>query len=183
MGNSLFDQLKNSGLVDEKKAKKAKQSQYKSIKQQSKKKKGSPAPVDEAALLAQEAQAKKVERDRMLNQQRKDAAEQKAVAAQIKQLIESNRVTERDGDVAYNFTDGSAVKRLHVSEQVHKSLSNGRLVIAKLGAGYELVPAAVADKIKQRDASCLIINDHKTEVMADEDDLYAAYKIPDDLMW
>jgi uncharacterized protein YaiL (DUF2058 family) len=181
MGNSLFDQLKKSGLVDEKKAKKVKHSQYKAKKQKSKK--DSPAQLDEAKMLAQKSREEKVERDRLLNQQKKEAAERKAVIAQIKQLIETNRVEDRDGEIAYNFTDANVVKRMYVSERVHKHLMSGRLAIAKLGEGYELIPIPVAEKIKLRDAKCIIRCDHSIEPALDEDDPYADYKIPDDLMW
>jgi len=181
MGNSLFDQLKKSGLVDDKKAKQVKQSQYKNKKQKSKK--GTPDPVDEATLRAQRLQAEKVEHDRLLNQQKKEEAERKAISAQITQLIETNRVTDSEGDIVFNFTDANVVKRLYVSEKVHKHLSSGRLAIAKLGEGYELVPTPVADKIKQRDSQRIISCDHSDVVGVNEEDPYAEYKIPDDLMW
>ena len=181
MANSLFDQLKKSGLVDKNKAQQVKHSQYKNNKQKSKK--GAAAELDDAKLLAQKAHAEKVERDRQLNQQRKEEAERRAIAAQIKQLIETNRIEDRDGEIVYNFTDANVVKRIHVSEQVHKHLSSGRLAIAKLGERYELVPAPVAEKIKQRDEQCIITSEHSAEPELDEDDPYADYKIPDDLMW
>ena len=181
MGNSLFEQLKKSGLVDDKKAKQVKQSQYKNTKQKSKK--GTVAQADEATLRAQQLQAEKVERDRLLNHEKKEEAERKAIAAQITQLIETNRVTDSEGDIAYNFTDSNVVKRLYISEKAHKHLSNGCLAIAKIGEGYELVPAPVADKIKQRDAQRIITCEHNAEVEINEEDPYAEYKIPDDLMW
>ena len=181
MGNSLFDQLKKSGLVDKSKAQKVKHSQYKNKKQ--KNKKGAAAEVNEAKLQAQKAQAEKVERDRQLNQQRKDEADRKAIAAQIKQLIETNRIEERDGDVVYNFADANVVKRIYVSELIHKHLTTGRLAIAKLGEGYELVPMPVAKKIKQRDEQSIIMCEQTNEPEPDDDDPYADYKIPDDLMW
>lgn len=181
MGNSLFDQLQKSGLVDKNKAKKVKQSQYKSKKKKSKK--GEAAELDEATLLSQKAHAEKVERDRQLNQQRKEQAERKAIAAQIKQLIETNRITDRDGDIVYNFTDGNVLKRIYVSEHVHKHITSGRLAIAKMGQSYELVPVPVAEKIKQRDEQCIIMCERSSELEVDEDDPYADYKIPDDLMW
>jgi len=181
MGNSLFDQLKKSGLVDKNKAQKVKHSQYKSKKQ--KNQKGAAAQVDEVKLLAKKAHAEKVERDRLLNQQHKEEAEHRAVAAQIKQLIESNRVEESNGDIVYNFTDANVVKRIHVSQQIHKYLTSGRLAIAKLGERYELVPMPVAEKIKQRDDKYIITFEHRFEPELDEDDPYADYKIPDDLMW
>ena len=183
MGNSLFDQLKKTGLVDKTSAQKVKRDQYKNKKQKTKK--GSAEQVDEVTLLAEKAQAKTVERDRQINKQKEQEAEHKAIAAQIIQLIETNRVEDRDGEVVYNFTDANVVKRIFVSERVHKHLMSGQLSIAKLGEWYELVPKPVAEKIKQRDPQCIINNVQSVETDHDQDkdDPYADYKIPDDLIW
>jgi len=181
MGNSLFEQLTKSGLVDEKKAKKAKHNQYKRKRQKSKK---NTAPQEaESALLAQKAHAEKVERDRQLNHLKKEKADRTAIAAQIKQLIEINRIEDSGGDLIYNFTDANVVKRIYISAQVYEHLMTGRLAIAKQGEGYELVPTPVADKIKQRDEYCIIKCEHSTEADLVEDDSYADYIIPDDLRW
>lgn len=181
MSSSLLEQLKKSGLVDKNKAQQLKNDQYKSQKRKGKK--GAPESLSEAQLLAQKAQAEKLERDRRLNQQKQEEARRKAIAAQIKQLIETNRVEERHGEIVYNFADADVVKRLYISEQIHKHLMSGRLAIAKLGETYELVPMAVAEKIKQRDPQCIILAEHGSEPEQDGDDPYADYKIPDDLMW
>ena len=185
MGNSLFDQLKKTGLVDKTRAQKVKRDQYKNKKQKAKK--GSVEQVDEVKILAEKTQAEKVERDRQINKQKEEEAERKAIAAQIIQLIETNRVEDRDGEIVYNFTDANVVKRLFVSERSHKHLMSGHLSIAKLGEGYELVPKPVAEKIEQRDAQCIISNEHSIEdsheQSQDLDDPYADYKIPDDLIW
>ena len=109
MGNSLLEQLKKSGLVDKTKAQKLKHSQYKSKKQKAKK--GSPEQLDEAKLLAQKAHAEKVERDRQISQQQNEELERKAIATQIKQLIETNRVENCTGDIVYNFTDANVPNR------------------------------------------------------------------------
>lgn len=181
MSNSLLDQLKKSGLVDKSTAQKSKHDQYKNKKQKAKK--GAAAAPDEATILANKAHAEKVERDRQLNQQQKKAAEQAAIAAQIKQLIETNRVNEYDGDIAYNFTDEKIIRRIYVSEKIRKHLISGHLAIAKLGEDYALVPTPVANKIKQRNEQCIIMNDHNITSTPGEDDPYADYQIPDDLMW
>ncbi len=181
MSNSLLDQLKKSGLVDKNKAQKSKHSQY--INKKQKIKKGATAQLDEATILANKAHAEKVERDRQLNQQQKKAAEHAAIVAQIKQLIETNCVKDYDGDIAYNFTDENIIKRIYVSEKIRGHLTSGRLAIAKLGEGYELVPTPVADKIRQRDIHCIIMNNHNVERILHDDDPYADYQIPDDLMW
>ncbi len=181
MANSLIDQLKKTGLVDKSKVQKVKHGQYKSKKQKTKK--GEAVQLDEAKILAQKAQASKVERDRQINQQQHEEAEGKAIAAQIIQMIETSRIEDRDGEIVYNFTDANVVKRINVSEEIYKHLMSGRLSIVKLAEGYELVPRSVAEKIKQRDAGCVIDIDHDVELKESEDDPYADYKIPDDLIW
>jgi len=181
MSNSLFDQLKKSGLVDDKKARKHKQEKHKSKK--NKPKKGQAASADEATMLAQQAQANKLANDRLLNQQRKEQAERKALVTQINQLIESNKETQRDGEVTYNFTDGTLIKHLYVNETIHKQLSLGFLAIAKLNDSYELVPTPVAEKIKQRAPERIILCTTEKQPEKDEEDPYADYQIPDDLMW
>jgi len=176
MGNSLLDQLKKTGLVDEKKANKAQKAKHKQAKKQRQEK-----TIDEDKLRLQQLQAEKVKRDRELNLQRKEEADKKAIQAQIVQLIELNCITDYEGEISYNFTDNKVIKNLHLSAEIHKQLSRGRLAIVKLGNDYKLVPTAVAEKISLRDSASII--QCETAQHDDEDDCYADYKVPDDLMW
>ena len=64
MPNSLQDQLKKSGLVDDKKAKQLKRA--KNIQEKLARKTKSPS-VDETKLALERAKAEQVERDRQLN--------------------------------------------------------------------------------------------------------------------
>lgn len=176
---SLQDQLLKAGLIDNKKANKIKKSKHKQVKQQQKNKIETP---DEVKLAAQQAHAEKVERDRQLNQQRKAEAERKAVAAQVRQLVEMNRQPRDEGEIDYSFTDGTLVKRIAVTDTQLKQLGNGRLCIIKLDEQYELIPTRVAEKIQQRDERAQILSNQPTET-PDEDDPYADYQVPDDLMW
>lgn len=177
--SSLLDQLQKAGLVDEKKAKKVSKEKRKTAKVQ---RKSNETAVDETKQQAQKAREEKAERDRQLNAARKAEAEKKAIAAQIKQLIEMNRQPKERGDIAYNFTDGDKIKKMNVSATVHRRISNGLLAIARLNDTYELVPAPVAERIIQRDASYIVALNAKQETPED-DDPYADYQIPDDLMW
>lgn len=181
MGNTLFDQLKKTGLVDKNKANKIKQDKYKNKKKKTKA--SADKQLDESKQLAKKALAESTERDRQINLQQKEQADRKAIAAQIRQLIERHSVQDQDGDITYNFTDTGVVKHIYVSEQGYKLLMAGRLAVAKLAEGYKLVPQSIAEKIKQRDLESIITAEHSTEVELDEDDPYADYAIPDDLMW
>lgn len=181
MGNSLADQLKKSGLANKTKTQKIKHDQY--VNKKKKKLKKGVTQQDESQQRAQQALAEKTKRDREANLKQKEKAETKAIAAQIKQLIETHRVQDQEGDIAYNFTDAKAIKRIYVSEQASKLLMTGSLAIAKLGESYEMVPKAVAEKIQQRDEQAIIIVDQSGDSEKVENDPYADYEIPDDLMW
>ena len=109
--------------------------------------------------------------------------EQKELAAQIKQLIELNRLPRDAEGLAYNFTDNNKVKRLYVSEAMRDQIAEGRLAIVKLGQQYEVVPAEVARKIQSRDAASVIVFNEQNKTADVVDDAYAEYQVPDDLIW
>lgn len=180
--SSLQDQLLKAGLVDAKKAKKNQKDKRKADKVQ---KKSKQEVVDENKLQAQKTRDEKAARDRELNAQRQAEAERKAILAQIKQLIQMNAQSKGHGDIAYNFTDGKQIKKIYVNAEVQRLLTRGRLAIAKLGEGYELVPTPVAEKIAERDDTFIVsLSEVSAEVAGeDEEDPYADYQIPDDLMW
>jgi len=175
MANSFGDQLLKAGLVNRNQLHKAKKSRHK----QKKEKVGT---VNETAEAARQAAAEKAARDRELNRQQTEALERKAIQAQIRQLIELNRLPRDEGTVGYNFQDGTAVKKLFVSDEMHDRLARGLLAIVRLDDGYEVIPSVVAEKIRLRDAACLV-GDATPRREAGEDDPYADYKVPDDLMW
>ncbi|MBC6906819.1 DUF2058 domain-containing protein [Saccharophagus sp. K07] len=179
---SLKDQLLKAGLIDPKKAKQAEKEKRKQDKQA---RRTGQSEQDEIKAAAQAARAAKAERDRELNRQRDLEAEQKAIQAQIRQLVENHRQQRGSGDVEYNFTDGNKIKKIRVSNAVHRQIVNGVLAIVRLGEGYELVPRIVANKIAQRDASCVVVSNAQAAntQMTDEEDPYKDYVIPDDLMW
>jgi len=185
MAGSLFDQLKQSGLVDDKKARKAKQEKHQQNKKKraNKAKKGQ-AVVSETAQLAAKAAEEKAERNRQLNLERQQEQAKKESKAQVRQLIESNQISGYEGEVAYNFADGTSVKTLNVNEKTHRGLVNESIRIARYHSGYVLVLAEVAEKIAQRDAEVLIALITQDDSISKEDqDYYAQFEIPDDLVW
>ena len=179
MGNSLQDQLLKAGLVDRQKAKQVATKKRKKAKGRHP---GRASGTDPAALQARHEQAAKVERDRRLNREREQMAQRKAMAAQVRQLIEAHRVRRDEGDLPYNFLDDKAVKRIYVTQDVQRQLSKGKLAIVKLGGRYELVPREVAEQIRQRDEASVVAST-ETQRRDDQDDFYADFKVPDDLIW
>lgn len=177
---TLQEQLLKAGLVSDAKAKTVKTEKR---KQEKLKLKNNVESVDLAKLFAERAKAEQIEKDRLLNQQKAQEAQKKAIAAQIRQIIDDNKQKQDPDGLAYNFTDGNVVKKIYVSEAMRDSLIRGRLAIVKLDKAYEVVSCEAAEKIRLRDAACvLVLNQAKTdEVVAD--DPYSDYQIPDDLMW
>ncbi len=181
---SLQDQLLKAGLVDEKKAKQTKKDKRKQTRVNNKSK---TQQVDEAKVAAQQALAEKAERDRALNRERQEQAEIKAIAAQVKQLIDMNKVKFEQGDIGYNFVDDDKIKKLYVTKKLQNQLSIGLLTIAKVGSGdnkrYEVVPRPVAEKIAERMPEAVVLINEKAVENTEEDEWYSDYEVPDDLMW
>ncbi|SDJ54818.1 DUF2058 domain-containing protein [Microbulbifer yueqingensis] len=177
--SSLQDQLLKAGLVD---SKKAKQVSKEKRKQQKVANKTGQALENEARAAAEKARAEKAARDRALNAEREAAAREKAIAAQIRQMVASNRQPRGSGDLPYNFTFGRKIKTIHVSEAVRDHLAAGRLLIVGLDDQFELVPRVIADKIAERDPGAVVQPPADSNAV-EEDDPYADYQIPDDLMW
>jgi uncharacterized protein len=176
---SLQEQLLKAGLVDKNKVKKV--NQEKSKQKKIERRTGTES-VDESRLAAQEMQRKQAERARELNAEREAAAAQKAIAAQIVQLVKQNRQGKGDGSLTYHFTHDGKIEQVHVSPTVQAHLVAGRLVIVRLNGSTELVPRVIAEKIAERDPS-IVVQVKKATAEAEADDPYAAFKIPDDLMW
>lgn len=130
-----------------------------------------------------------LERDKQLNEQQKQAILSKESKAQVKQLIEMNRIEIAKGDIGFNFTDDNLIKKVTVDKITQAQLISGRLAIARLAIDnsdvneYAIIPASVADKIAQRDANSIVLNNALSQEEQDEDDPYADFKVPDDLMW
>ncbi|HEX4870631.1 MAG TPA: DUF2058 domain-containing protein [Moraxellaceae bacterium] len=172
---SLKDQLMKAGLADAKKARRAEHEKRQMAKD---------PDAETAEQLAARAMAGKAERDRELNRQQQEEKERRAVAAQIRQLVERHRIARAGGDVSFQFTDGKKIKKLYVTAAQQTQLASGQVAIVRLGEGYELVPTVVAEKLRQRDeAAVVLLNVRKADAAGAEDDPYAAYQIPDDLMW
>ncbi len=126
--------------------------------------------------------AEQAEKARELNQKKNAEAESIAIQAQIKQLIQVNQQSMGKPSVSFNFSDENEIKKIEVSEKIHRHITNGLLAIARFNDSFALVPKMVAEKIKQRSDDVIIKLDYK-EPEVQEDDPYAKYEIPDDLMW
>lgn len=187
MAGSLFDQLKNSGLVSDKKAKQIQREKQHQARQKkaNKKKKGTQANEQtEAERLVAQAAMEKAQRDQALNLQRQQQQAEKAKQAELKQIIQSNQLKNTEGENVYHFADNKIVKTLHVNTTTQQGLANEQLVIVRFNQSYAIVKADTIDKIEQRDPSVIIRNNQKdSDLSAEDEAYYAKFEIPDDLVW
>lgn len=177
--NALQAQLLKAGLVDAKKAKKInKQTQHQQRMGQD----------EEATLKAELAQAQqeKIAKDQALNQERQRVLDEKALKANIEQMIQQHKIKDTQGDISYQFVD-ETIKKVYISQQVYNALVAGSLVIARTQSqDYAYLPRALAERIEQKMTGFIVnLNAQLQEnnQQTDEEDPYADYVIPDDLMW
>lgn len=175
MTKSLQDQFKQLGLADEKQARKARQGKKK------KKGKHEPAAPDPSTEAAERERAEKAERDRRIEAEREAQRRAKETAERIRQIVETHRVERGAGELAYHFTRGSKIKEIWLSKAQHRRLVDGEIGLVTVGESYDLVPKTTAERIRGIDPEAvLVLNSGAAE---SEDDAYADFPVPDDLMW
>lgn len=183
MGNPFQDQLLKAGVVTKQQVKKAQSASNKKKKEQRSKKE---KVVDESKLKAQQAIKEKAERDKELNKRKEDQAKQKAISSEIDQLITANLIKRSDDcEIVYNFEHRKKINRIYINAEMKQQVIDGKLGIARIEGRYELIPKVIAEKIQQRNEKRVILFDHveNEEKNIDENDPYAEFQVPDDLMW
>jgi hypothetical protein len=183
MKKTFQEQLLQLGLVDKKKAGQVKKERHQTKKQNAKAGKNV-VVVDENVLLAQQIEEKKKARARKLNMQREAKLQSRAEDAQVKQLVEQNRLDKDDRGIAYRFNVNGKIQRIFVAGPIADQLSDGRLGIVGIADRYEVVPRATIEKIQSiSDRVYVNIVVASSKAAQDPDDPYAGYEVPDDLMW
>ena len=180
MSNPFQDQLLKAGIVSKQQVEKAKKDNHKKKKQQRNKK---DIAIDETRLRVQQAADEKAKYDRELNKKKEEDARKKAISAEINQLITVNCLQRDDScDTAYNFEHNKKVKRIYINEEMKQQIIQGKLGIVRIEGRYELVPISIAEKIQQRNEKSVVLINSEPQAV-DENDPYADYQIPDDLVW
>lgn len=175
MSLSLRDQLLKAGAVSKKK--------HQDVRAQKKKsrKSGQTDAFDESKSAARKTREKQALRDRELNQQQEDERTKKALKAQIRQLANDHQVEKESGETPYRFNDRGTIKKWYITDQQLDRIASGQLGVVGLDDQHYLVPYQIAEKIAGRDESVILVLNTRKEI--DEDDPYADYQVPDDLMW
>ncbi|MGK0221873.1 MAG: hypothetical protein ACI9ON_001110 [Limisphaerales bacterium] len=198
MSSSLRDQLVKAGLATSSQAKKAeRRNNAEKIAQTRtpKKKKEGDSDVRQApSVLAKSRKlnSEKAQRDKTLAKQRNEKSAQKALRAEIRQMVvqhdKRTKVTDANA-VAYNFVHGKKIKKIYVSREEQAQLSRGELVVINNDGVYHFVLPDIAKKIETRDPKRIIVaHDSKKPSNGDQapsadDEYYAQFEVPDDLDW
>ena len=182
MSKSLRDQLMKAGLATKQQALQAKTSNKKKKRQAARS--GEMTDQEKRRIELEKERQAWAEKDRKRNLQLEDERQYKALDAQVRQLIESNMLSRDGGEAEYKFVYENKIKKLYVTDEQLTKLERGLLALAVLGDDFMVIPAPVASKVAERRPGAIVMqNDKSGDLTEEEEDWYADYQIPDDLMW
>lgn len=182
MAGSLKDQLLKAGIASKKQAKEIE------LDQRRKRKQGKPALSQEdreRAAAIEAARLEKIEKDRRLNEERRQQQTERATRAEIRQLADQHRVIPPpNADVRYHFVWDGKVRSLWIDGDLQRQLASGVLRLVAVERAFVLVPTPIAERIVERNPAAMVQDDEerKRETAAEEQ-AYAEFPIPDDLHW
>ncbi len=191
MRNSFQEQMLKLGLVDKKKVKEARSEQHQNRKSsaQNRRKKGDRlSAAEENALLLKKAADKKKARDQQLNRERDARLQKRAERAQIRQLIEQHKLAKDENGVPYRFNVSGKIHRIFVDSTIAEQLGSGTLGIVEMvgtAGQFEVIPKDIVERIRATDKRVFtaLVCASSSPGAKDEDDPYAEYIVPDDLVW
>jgi len=169
--NALQEQLLKAGLANEKQL-------HKAHKKNKSRRTGKPKQRDD--LAAAYAARNKAERKEQQEKARL-AALKKANQNKIIQLIKNNTLNDDKAGLGYQFTAGTNIKKIYVTETQRKALIEGKLAITFLKGRRCLIAKEIAEQIQLLDPKKMLILNTAEE--KDQDDPYADKEVPDDLSW
>ncbi|QIR14622.1 DUF2058 domain-containing protein [Shewanella aestuarii] len=183
MANALQDQLLKAGLASKQKVR--------DVKTQKRRDKKAKVDDGSAALKQQIAEQKKQQaiKDKQLNEQRFKQAEEKG---QVRGLItEFGKFAidiPKEAEIKFNYTLENKIYSVYITDKIQTQLLNGSLGIIRYEEKSYLVPHKLAERVNllvpQWCGYLWDANDTASKAqVTEEDDPYADYAIPDDLMW
>ncbi|QUM76506.1 DUF2058 domain-containing protein [Moritella sp. 24] len=177
---SLQEQLLKAGLADEKKAKKIRKEKNKTNKAVRKNQQNADTSLQDEIKVQKNEQAKlDAERNRVIQEQ----IELKSEHGKVKQMIQQLHITDVAGETAFNYVLDNKVKTLSVDKITYNALTKGQIGLCVLEGKPYIMPSIAIEKIKAVDEAYVLVLNENTATEIEEDDPYADFQIPDDLMW
>lgn len=177
---SLQEQLLKAGLANKQSAKQIRSEKRKKNKAVRKGQTQADTGLQQQLTTQKQQQADK---DLVLNQTIKAELDKKSALGKVKQMIEQLQIKDFGGELAFNYVQKAKVKTLYVDEINQNALIKGRIGICQFDDNVYLLPAQAIDKIQAVDSQYVLLLNDNQPAEADEEDPYADFQIPDDLMW
>ncbi|MGB0936735.1 MAG: DUF2058 domain-containing protein [Colwellia sp.] len=181
---SLQDQLLKAGLTTKQKARQANADSRKKNKQKRSGVKHDATLQEQVKQDLAKSKQEKIAKDNALNAEKKQQLAEKEQGLRILQILQHQNIKNVVGENEYNYTYGSKIKKVLIDDVTHRALVNGRLALCGFDDVTYIVTSETAAKLATLDDKIILVQNDKVESdTPDEDDPYAGYEIPDDLMW
>jgi uncharacterized protein len=183
MNNPFQEQLLKAGVVSKQQVDKVNRDKNRKDKVKRHNRKA-PVELDATQIAAKKAADDKTAKDRALNEKKQIQIRNRAISLEIDKLITDNLI-KRDSkcELVYNFDHRGKVRRLYVDPKMRQEIIDGKLGMARIEGRYELVPDVTAEKIQERNKTRVLIYNQVDKDESTQNDDYADYQIPDDLIW
>jgi len=110
----------------------------------------------------------------------------KALRTEIKQLLKSNKLNDKTGELPYNYVINNQVKRFYVNADQQKGLQEGKLVIVNWNTISYLITTETEVELRKLHPTievASVASESEAKPQKDDNDPYADYEIPDDITW
>ncbi|QSX31710.1 DUF2058 domain-containing protein [Shewanella cyperi] len=180
MANALQEQLLKAGLASKQKVK--------DVKTQKRRDRKSNVDDGSATLKQSIAEQKKrqAEQDRALNEQRFQEAQARGQVRSLVTEVKRCAIKPPAGaELKFNYTLNNKIYPLFITERIQAQLLGGQLGIVRLEDSSFLVPHKLAERVDLLvpDWCGYLWKPEDSNPALEEEDPYADYVIPDDLMW
>jgi len=181
---SLQEQLLKAGLTTKQKTRQANSDKRKKNKQKRSGVEIEATLQEKVKLDLVASQQEKQAKDNALNEEKKQQLEEKEQKLRIQQILQHHQIKRTSGETEYNYTFENKIKKLYLDKVTHRALVNGRLALCGQDEVSYIVTRETAEKLAELDKNIILIQNEKVESeQVEEDDPYADYQIPDDMMW
>ena len=177
---SLQEQLLKAGLANEKNAKKIRKEKKKANKAVRK------GQLDADTGLQDDIKAKKAQQAKLDSEKNKAIQEQielKSEHGKVKQMIQQLHITDFAGELTFNYVLDKKIKTLSVDQMSYNALTKGQIGLCVLEGKSYVMPGIAIEKIRAVDEAYILVMNENTTTETENDDPYADFQIPDDLMW
>jgi uncharacterized protein YaiL (DUF2058 family) len=185
---SLRDQLLQAGLINKGQARVAEQHKR---RVQNKKQRGVKSDDPNASVRASAQQAAEAQRarDRALNQKRLAKQKAKEERTRLSQLLQTHRLNDPHAPRPYRFQVGKQIKTIYITEEQFTQLMRGQLVVLTFEDRLYILTSEIAERalairpnlsIHRIEPEKALSSDPSSQ---SEEDPYAQFAVPDDLIW